>query len=173
MLANVIAARHYLNECFDPDGSTTPVYQSLMDNLDGLGVPELQNRWRDAKYRADLDAFTFMLAPREFRTVPTDWVSRIIPANEWDTIARGVAQRLKAINRFLLDLYCGEQQVVPPDVMYFCQYYNPELQDHRPAQDVFVHIYGIDLVHLGDGRYVILEDNLRIPSGITYVTVQS
>ena len=52
--------------------------------------------------------------------------------------------------------------------MYSCQYYNPELQDYRPASDVFVHIYGIDLVHMGDGRYVILEDNLRIPSGITY-----
>ena len=109
-----------------------------------------------------------MLDPREFRTVPTDWVPRIIPADDWDTISRGVAQRLKAINRFLLDLYCGEQQVVPPDVMYSCQYFNPELQDYRPARDVFVHIYGIDLVHVGDGRYVILEDNLRIPSGITY-----
>ncbi|MCE2500796.1 MAG: circularly permuted type 2 ATP-grasp protein [Dehalococcoidia bacterium] len=168
MLTDAITIRHFLNECLDPDGSPTPVYQSLVENLDRLGVTALPGRWREAKHRADLDAFTFMLDPREFRTVPTDWVPRIIPADEWDTIARGVAQRLKVINRFLLDLYCGEQQVVPPDVMYSCQYYNPELQDYRPAQDVFVHIYGIDLVHMGDGRYVILEDNLRIPSGISY-----
>ena len=168
MLTDAIAAWRHINEALNPDGSTRPVYRNLMDSLDGLGRHELQSRWRDAKRRAALDAFTFMLDPREFRAMPTDWVPRIIPANEWDTISRGVAQRLKAINRFLLDLYCGEQQVVPPDVMYSCQHYNPELQDHRPARDVFVHIYGIDLVHMGNGRYVILEDNLRIPSGITY-----
>ena len=168
MLTDAIVANHHLNECLNADGSTKRVYQSLIDNLDRLGVPELQRRWREAKHRADLDAFTFMLDPREFRTVPTDWIPRIISAEEWDTISRGVAQRLKAINHFLLNLYCGDQQVVPPDVMFSCQHYNPELQDYRPAQDVFVHIYGIDLVHMGDGRYVILEDNLRIPSGISY-----
>ena len=157
-----------LKEHFNSDGTTRSVYQPLMDALNGLGVPELKQRWRDATNRAALDAFTFMLDPREFRTVPADWLPRLIPADEWDTISRGVTQRLKAINHFLLDLYCGDQQVVPPDVMYSCQYYNPELQDHRPASDVFVHIYGIDLVHMGDGHYVILEDNLRIPSGIAY-----
>ena len=157
-----------LTEHLGPDGSTRSVYQPLMRQLESMGLSELQNRWRQANDTAALDAFTFMLDPREFRTVPTDWLPRIIPADDWKTISRGVAQRLKAINHFLLDLYCGDQQVVPPDVMYSCQYYNPELQDHRPASDVFVHIYGIDLVHIGDGRYVILEDNLRIPSGIAY-----
>ena len=157
-----------LTEHLGPDGSTRSVYQPLMHHLESMGVPELRSRWRQANDIAALDAFTFMLDPGEFRTVPTDWLPRIIPADQWDTISRGVAQRLKAINRFLLDLYCGNQQIVPPDVMYSCQYYNPELQGHRPASDVFVHIYGIDLVHMGDGRYVILEDNLRIPSGIAY-----
>ena len=157
-----------LNEHLNFDGTTRSVYQPLVDTLSGLGVPALRQRWRDANDCAALDAFTFMLDPREFRTVPTDWVPRLIPTDEWETISRGVAQRLKAINHFLLDLYCGDQQVVPPDVMYSCQYYNPELQDHRPASDVFVHIYGIDLVHMGNGHYVILEDNLRIPSGIAY-----
>ncbi|MCY4556034.1 MAG: circularly permuted type 2 ATP-grasp protein [Chloroflexi bacterium] len=157
-----------LNEHLHSDGTTRSVYQPLIDSLNGLGAPELQQRWRQANASAALDAFTFMLDPREFRTVPTDWLPRLVPADEWETISRGVAQRLKAINHFLSDLYCGDQQVVPQDVMYSCQYYNPELQDHRPAADVFVHIYGIDLVHMGDGRYVILEDNLRIPSGIAY-----
>ena len=157
-----------LKEHLNSDGTTRSVYRPLMDSLNDLGVPELRQRWRDANDSAARDAFTFMLDPREFRPVPADWLPRLIPADEWDTISRGVAQRLKAINHFLLDLYCGDQQVVPPDVMYSCQYYNPELQDHRPASDVFVHVYGIDLVHMGDGRYVILEDNLRIPSGIAY-----
>ncbi len=168
MLIDTINRRHVLNECLSLDGSVKPVYRNLMDSMEHLGVEELRRRWVVANDQAALDAFTFMLDPKEFRTVPTDWVPRLIPAQDWRVISRGVAQRLKAINHFLLHLYCGDQDVVPPDVMYSCQYYNPELQDFRPAQDVFVHIYGIDLVHMGDGRYVILEDNLRIPSGITY-----
>ena len=168
MLIDTIDRRHVLNECLSADGSVKPVYRNLIDTMESMGVEELQRRWVVANDQAALDAFTFMLDPKEFRTVPTDWVPRLIPAQDWEVISRGVAQRLKAINHFLLDLYCGDQDVVPPDVMYSCQYYNPELQDYRPAQDVFVHIYGIDLVHMGEGRYVILEDNLRIPSGITY-----
>ena len=115
-----------------------------------------------------MDAFTFRLEPREFRTVPMDWIPRIIPNDHWEPIAQGVAQRLRAINRFLFELYCGEQDIVPADVLFSSHYYNPELQDFHPSKDVFVHIYGIDLVHMGDGRYVVLEDKLRIPSGITY-----
>ena len=71
------------------------------------GVPELRQRWQTANDRAPMDAFTFLLDPQEFRTVPTDWIPRLIPAHDWDTIASGVAQRLKAINQFLKDLYCG------------------------------------------------------------------
>ena len=109
-----------------------------------------------------------MLDPKEFRTVPTDWIPRLIPGDEWDVISRGVAQRLKAINRFLVDLYCGEQEIVPPDVMYSCQFYNPELQDHHPALGrVCPYLRHRPGSH-GKRRHVILEDNLRIPSGITY-----
>ena len=168
MMTDSVALRNGLNECLNADGSVKPVYQGLMDSLETLGASGLQQRWQQANDRASMDAFTFLLDPKEFRTVPTDWIPRLISAQDWDVISRGVAQRLKAINHFLFDLYCGQQSIVPPDVMFSCQYYNPELQDFRPPQDVFVHIYGIDLVHMGDGKYVILEDNLRIPSGIAY-----
>jgi uncharacterized circularly permuted ATP-grasp superfamily protein len=168
MMTDSVALRNGLNECLNADGSVKPVYEGLMDSLETLGASGLQRRWQQANDRASMDAFTFLLEPREFRTVPTDWIPRLISAQDWDIISRGVAQRLKAINHFLLDLYCGQQSIVPPDVMFSCQYYNPELQDFRPPGDVFVHIYGIDLVHMGDGKYVILEDNLRIPSGIAY-----
>ena len=132
MLTDSVSISHALCECINPDGSVKPVYRNLMASLDSLGVPELQNRWRQAKDSSALDAFTFLLDPKEFRTVPTDWIPRLIPAEDWDTISRGVAQRLKAINRFLMDLYCGQQNIVPPDVMFSCQFYNPDLQDFRP-----------------------------------------
>ncbi len=105
-----------------------PIYRGLMDSLETLGVPELRQRWQTANDRASMDSFTFLLDPKEFRTVPTDWIPRLIPAHDWDTIASGVAQRLKAINKFLKDLYCGQQNIVPPDVMF----------SNRPARDAGV-----------------------------------
>ena len=168
MLTDTFSADHFLNECIDSHGDVRPVYKNLMNNLDRLGMEEMQRRCQQARDLATRDAFTFRLDPREFRTVPIDWIPRIIPKEHWDNIAQGVAQRLKAINRFMLELYCGEQSIVPEDVLFSCHHYNPELQDFRPPKDVFVHIYGVDLVHMGDGNYVILEDNLRIPSGISY-----
>lgn len=149
-------------------GLPHPHYAPALAALDAMGLDEMQSRWRQAKRAAALDAFSFLLDPKTFRAVPTDWIPRIIPQAEWAVIGAGVEQRLKALNCFLLDLYNGTQPIVPEDVIYSCQYYYPEYQDFRPAKDTFVHIYGIDLVHLDDGRYVVLEDNLRIPSGITY-----
>ena len=128
----------------------------------------MQERWRQAKREVKLDGFSFLLDPKNFRPVPTDWIPRVIPKDEWDRIGKGVEQRLKAINCFLGDLYAGTQTSVPDDVIYTCQFFYPEYQGFRPAKDVFVHIYGIDLVHVGNGQYVVLEDNLRIPSGIAY-----
>ena len=151
-----------------PDGSPLPGYREVMASLGSMDAGRLKEVWRQGRREADLDAFTFLLDPKTFRSIPTDWIPRIIPLEEWATVAAGVEQRLKALNLFLLDLYTGEQKVVPEDVIYSCQYFYPEYQGFRPAKDTFVHIYGIDLVHLEDGRYVILEDNLRIPSGISY-----
>ena len=150
------------------DGALRPVYEDIMEVLDGLGVEGMRERWRDAKREAHLDAFSFLLDPKTFRAMPTDWIPRVIRQDEWEIISAGVRQRLKAINLFLLDLYTGDQPIVPPDVIYSSQYFYPEYQDFHPSRDVFVHIYGIDLVRMDDGRYVILEDNLRIPSGIAY-----
>lgn len=149
-------------------GEIQPIYENLMSTFDEMGEDGMVERWRKAKREVELDAFSFALDPKEFRPVPTDWIPRIIEIDEWNVIKSGVEQRLKALNMFLLDLYAGQQSVVPDDVVYSCQYFYPEFQGFRPAKDVFVHIYGIDLVQQRDGRYVVLEDNLRIPSGITY-----
>ena len=164
--ADTTGATH--SEYLDADGAVLPRYQGALGAIESMGKERLGELWRQGKRNAELDGFTFLLDPKVFRTIPTDWIPRIIPQSEWEVIGAGVTQRLKALNLFLLDLYTGQQKVVPDDVIYSCQYYYPEYQDFRPAKDVFVHIYGIDLVHLEDGRYVILEDNLRIPSGISY-----
>ena len=156
------------NEWQDADGRIRDHYAPLAQTVQALGAGELGRRWEDAARQVSLDAFTFYLDLKRFRPTPADWIPRVVPPDHWQRIAAGVAQRLKAINRFLVDLYGEGQDIVPDDVVYTSRHFYPEVQGFRPPRDLFVHIYGVDLVHLGDGRYVVLEDNLRIPSGISY-----
>ena len=168
MLTEIANPSEHPREYLDSKSEVRPEYREAFQLLESLGRERLGELWQRGRREAQLDAFSFLLDPKVYRTIPTDWIPRIIPQQEWETINNGVAQRLKALNLFLLDLYNGQQPVVPEDVIYSCHYFYPEYQDFRPAGNVFVHIYGTDLVHLEDGRYVVLEDNLRIPSGITY-----
>ena len=158
----------FYSEWQDPDGRIREHYAGLATSAEALGFSALAQRWSSARRQVELDAVTFYLDPGSYRPMPTDFLPRVIPVAHWETIAAGVSQRLRAINRFLVDLYNDGQDVVPDEVIYTSQYFYPEVQGFRPPKDVFVHIYGIDLVHMGDGRYVVLEDNLRIPSGISY-----
>ena len=156
------------NEWQDAAGRPREHYALLADTVAALGPDELCRRWHTADRRGRLDAFTFYLDPRRFRAAPADWLPRVIPGAHWKLIAAGVAQRLRAINRFLLELYHGSQDIVPDDVVYTAQHFYPEVRGFRPPRDLFVNLYGLDLVHLGDGRYVVLEDNVRVPFGIGY-----
>ncbi len=158
----------FYNEWRGTDGELRPHYEGLTRTIESAGFEDLSHRLVDARRQVDLDSVTFYLDPGSYRNMPTDFLPRVIPLAHWETIAAGVEQRLRCINLFLGELYSGQQDVVPDDVIYSSQHFYPEAQGFRPPKDVFVHIYGIDLVHLGDGRYVVLEDNLRIPSGISY-----
>jgi uncharacterized circularly permuted ATP-grasp superfamily protein len=156
------------NEVLHPDGTVRPIYQRMMASLQQLGIGQLQRRWQEANDQAALDAFTFALEPNQFRPVPTDWLPRFIAQEDWELISAGVAQRQRALNKFLADLYCGQQKLVPEEVVYSSHYYDPEVKNFLPPLGVYAHIYGVDLVRLEDGNYVVLEDNVRIPSGISY-----
>ena len=157
-----------MNECLYPDGPPRHLYDKMLEQVSCLGPAGLKERWRQANRQVSPDGFTFLLDPHQFRPVPVDWIPRLIPLEQWEVIAAGVAQRLKALNHLLEDLYCGSQNVVPDEVIYTSNYFYPNLQGFLPPGGVFAHIYGIDPVHLGDGQDYVLEDNLRIPSGITY-----
>ena len=165
--ADSIALRFY-NEWRDSQGILRPQYEALSSTIETVGYDSLASRWTEARRRVNLDAVTFYLDPGTYRDMPTDFLPRVIPLDHWETIATGVAQRLRAINQFLSHLYEGTQDVVPEEAIYTSQHFYPEFQGFRPPKDLFVHIYGIDLVHMGDGQYLVLEDNLRIPSGISY-----
>ena len=162
------SAIKFYNEWHDPQGNLRPHYNSLNETVMTLGFEDLAPRWISAQRQVELDAMTFYMDPGHYRNMPTDFLPRVIPLDHWETIAAGVEQRIRAINHFLVGLYNDGQQVVPDDVIYTSQHFYPEVQGFRPPKDLFVHIYGVDLVHMGNGHYIVLEDNLRVPSGISY-----
>lgn len=104
---------------------------------------------------------------------PFDIIPRIITASEWNFIERGITQRLKALNLFLKDVYSDQfiikDGVVPANLIYTCPHYLREMQGVKVPYDIYVHIAGIDLIRDADGTFYVLEDNLRTPSGVSYM----
>ncbi|HWV94017.1 MAG TPA: circularly permuted type 2 ATP-grasp protein, partial [Vicinamibacterales bacterium] len=107
------------------------------------------------------------------RIFPFDLLPRIITSREWDTLERGLAQRLTAVNLFLKDIYHEgrilAERVVPPELVYSCRHYRREMRGVKVHKDIYVSIAGTDLIRLEDGSFVVLEDNLRVPSGVSYM----
>jgi uncharacterized circularly permuted ATP-grasp superfamily protein len=107
------------------------------------------------------------------RLIPFDIVPRIMPAAEWAQLERGLKQRVQALNAFLADIY-HEQRIlrsgrIPPEQVLCNPQYRPEMQGLNLPRGIYTHIAGIDVVRDGDGRFCVLEDNLRVPSGVSYM----
>ncbi len=107
------------------------------------------------------------------RTIPFDIVPRIIPANEWQILERGLRQRIKALNNFVHDIYHGQDilraGLIPSNRVLQNSQYRPQMQGLDVPQGVYAHIAGIDIVRAGVGEFYVLEDNLRVPSGVSYM----
>nr|WP_314539240.1 circularly permuted type 2 ATP-grasp protein [uncultured Massilia sp.] len=107
------------------------------------------------------------------RLIPFDTIPRIIPAHEWTALQAGLAQRVKALNMFVHDIY-HEQNIInagiiPARQIYQNAQYRPEMQGIAVASDIYAHIAGVDIVRAGEGEFYVLEDNLRVPSGVSYM----
>ncbi|MCB1973039.1 MAG: circularly permuted type 2 ATP-grasp protein, partial [Burkholderiaceae bacterium] len=111
------------------------------------------------------------------RLIPFDLVPRIIPAQEWARMERGLVQRVAALNHFIRDVYHGQDilraGIVPADLVLQNAQYRPEMAGLQVPRDIYAHIAGIDIVRAanaqGEGVYYVLEDNLRVPSGVSYM----
>jgi len=107
------------------------------------------------------------------RLIPFDIIPRIIPAAEWAKLEAGLVQRVKTLNMFIHDIY-HEQHivkagVVPPEQIFRNAQYRPEMQGISVVSDIYAHIAGVDIVRAGKGEFYVLEDNLRVPSGVSYM----
>ena len=164
------------DELVDVDGNPRPACGELVRHLEELGVEELQQR----QDLAELDivgmgiTFTVYSDGRGIdRSWPFDVIPRIIAADEWRRTEQGLVQRLRAINMFIDDLY-HEQRIVkdgvfPADLLADSVNFRPECVGVSPKHGVWAHISGSDLVRDADGTMYVLEDNLRVPSGVSYV----
>jgi uncharacterized circularly permuted ATP-grasp superfamily protein len=107
------------------------------------------------------------------RIFPFDIIPRILTATEWEHIEKGIKQRLRALNLFLKDIYSTQQilkdGIIPPELIVTCPHYTREIFGIKVPYDLYVHISGIDLIRGDDGTFYILEDNLRTPSGVSYM----
>ena len=107
------------------------------------------------------------------RLIPFDQIPRIIPAREWATLQRGLAQRVQALNMFIHDIYHDQHIVkaglIPAEQIYRNAQYRPEMQGIHVAENIYAHIAGVDIVRAGEGEFYVLEDNLRVPSGVSYM----
>lgn len=107
------------------------------------------------------------------RLIPFDIIARIITAAEWTQMQSGLVQRVKALNMFLHDIYHDQKiikaGVIPAEQIYKNAQYRPEMQGITVASDIYAHIAGVDIVRAGKGEFYVLEDNLRVPSGVSYM----
>ena len=151
-------------------------YRRLHKELLKLTPEEL---WR-SKQQADLSFFnqgiTFTVYGRKEgteRIFPHDLLPRIVSAADWDIIERGLTQRITALNLFLKDLYHERRiladGIVPAEVIYTCRHFRRQMTGVKVPRDAYVNVMGTDLVRLPDGQFVVLEDNLRVPSGVSYM----
>jgi uncharacterized circularly permuted ATP-grasp superfamily protein len=164
------------DELINERGNARKPAKRLANYMSKLGAEELQRRSQLADATIQDMGVSFTVYTDEGnidRAWPFDIIPRIIPAKEWTQIADGLKQRLKALNLFINDLY-HEQQVIkdgiiPAYLIEKSKNFRPECVGVKPAFGVWAHICGTDLVRDKDGKMYVLEDNLRVPSGVSYM----
>ena len=160
------------DEMFDGQGRVRPPYKGIYSELAPTSTEELGAR-AEALGRAFVDqGITFSLSGQE-RPFPLDLVPRVISALEWARLEAGIAQRVLALERFLDDVY-GDQEilrdgVIPRRLVTSCEHFHRDAAGIRPPNGVRIHVAGIDIIRDAAGTFRVLEDNLRSPSGVSYV----
>jgi uncharacterized circularly permuted ATP-grasp superfamily protein len=164
------------DELLDADGLPRPGAAELVGLLGALGLSEIQERQDLAEIDILSSGITFAVygdGRGVDRAWPFDVIPRVIAASEWRTVEAGLRQRLRALNMFIDDVY-NDQRVIadgvfPAELLEDSVNYRPEVRGVHPPHGVWAHISGSDLVRDADGRFYVLEDNLRVPSGVSYM----
>src|SRR3989475_3369341 len=158
------------------DGGIRPAYAELSQWLGDVPPDLLEHRRREAELLFRRIGITFAVygeADAQERLIPFDVIPRVLSAAEWTLLQRGLEQRVKAINLYIKDVY-GRREVlragiVPEDLVFQNPVFRPEMNGMSVPHDVYVHIAGIDIVRVDADTFYVLEDNVRTPSGVSYM----
>ena len=166
----------FWDEMFARPGEVRPHYARLARRLATLAAPDVAKRQRAAELSFQAQGITFAVnqdASGPEKTMPFDLVPRIVLADEWARIERGLQQRVRALNLFLHDIYHDQKilraGLIPSELVLAARGYRREFRGVDVPLGVYTHVVGSDLVRDGQGTWFVLEDNLRVPSGVSYV----
>ncbi|TCC89944.1 circularly permuted type 2 ATP-grasp protein [Pedobacter hiemivivus] len=164
------------DEMFKDSETVREAYKTVMDYLDLESTEELNKKEELSKVLFMSQGITFTVynsGEGIEKIFPFDIIPRIITSDEWCFIEKGIKQRVIALNLFLKDVYSDQfiikDGIVPIDVIYSCPHFLREMVNVKVPHDIYIHIAGIDLIRDNDGTYYILEDNVRTPSGVSYM----
>jgi uncharacterized circularly permuted ATP-grasp superfamily protein len=170
------SATEAFNEMLHANGTVRPAYRLVADWLDKYTRAGFKRKQHEAETLFRRLGITFSVYGSENaleRLIPFDLVPRIISAAEWRLLERGIEQRVRALNAFLYDIYHRQEIIragrVPAELIFGNDAYLPEMIGHAPALNVYSHIIGVDIVRVGENEFYVLEDNLRTPSGVSYM----
>ncbi|MBL1175553.1 circularly permuted type 2 ATP-grasp protein [Pantanalinema sp. GBBB05] len=166
----------FYDELFEAKGKPRPEAIPLIDRINSLPLPEVQRRQQAAEIALFKLGVTFNVygdGQGTERIMPFDIIPRIVSMAEWKVLEEGLKQRIYALNQFLADIY-GEQKilkdsVIPTELIHSASGFLKQCIGLKPPEGIWCHITGTDLVRDRDGRWYVLEDNLRCPSGVSYV----
>lgn len=166
----------FYDEMFTPSGEIRPGYQHFKDRVEQLSQEEFQRRQISAERALMAMGITFNVYSENEgteRIMPVDIIPRIVHAQEWDKMEKGLIQRITALNLFLADIYSDQKiikdGIIPREVIYSSKNFLKPCMGIKPPKNIWIHITGTDLIRGNDGEYMILEDNLRCPSGVSYM----
>ena len=167
---------HAYDEMFSGPGELHEHYNPLLEHFTTLPADELQRRKQAADLSFLNQGITFTVYGRNEGTeqiFPYDLLPRIITAAEWEKVERGLTQRITALNLFLKDIYNEGRiladNIVPREIVYSCKHFRRQMLGMQVPRNVYIAVCGTDLIRLENGEFVVLEDNLRVPSGVSYM----
>ncbi len=166
----------FYDELIEKDGTPRPGVQLLVDRIESLPKGDLTLKQKEAEALLLKMGITFNVYGQDEGTekiFPFDIIPRIIPSDDWQQIESGLKQRIFALNEFLQDIYNDKKilkdKVVPQDLVLSSRTYRKECEGFTPPRKIWCHVTGTDLIRDRDGCFYVLEDNLRCPSGVSYV----
>ena len=167
---------HFFDEMFSKAGVARPHYSRLLAHFKEMEASDFERKRALAAASFLSQGVTFTVYNDDQgteRIFPLDLIPRIVPAREWDLIERGLIQRITALNLYLHDIYHGQNilrdGVIPKQIVWEAAHFRPEFMHFDVPRNIYIHICGTDLIRDRDGNYLVLEDNARCPSGVSYV----